>query len=114
MKTTLTMTCFFSIALGLISGSFPANAVGTITLAQANGATPAPSAVASPKSAKVITEDEAKKLALKAVPGKVIDIAIEKKKGANRYVVEVVPEKGGKEVDVIIHMTTGKVLSIEN
>jgi uncharacterized membrane protein YkoI len=83
-------------------------------LAQSGSTSKSPAASASTKVSKTITEDEAKRLALQAVPGKVTDIAIEKKKGVDRYVVEVVPEKGGKEVDVIIHMTTGKVLAVEN
>ena len=83
-------------------------------LAQAGTNVKPPAAPAPSKGAKVISEDEAKKIALKAVPGKVQDIAIEKKLGADRYVVEVIPAKGGKEVDVVIHMTTGKVLAIEN
>lgn len=66
-----------------------------------------------PKSAKSISEDDAKQIAEKAVPGKAIDVAIEKKRGANRFVVEVAPTAGGKEVDVIIDMANGKVLGIE-
>lgn len=63
--------------------------------------------------AKVITEDEAKAIAEKRVPGKAIDVTIEKKMGANRYVVEVKPAAGGKELDVIIDMASGKVLAVE-
>ena len=33
--------------------------------------------------------------------------------GVNRYVVEVAPAKGGKELDVVIDMASGKVLGIE-
>jgi uncharacterized membrane protein YkoI len=65
------------------------------------------------KSAKVISEDEARLIAEKRVPGKVVDVAIEKKRGANRYVVEVKPAAGGAEVDVIIDMASGKVLAVE-
>ena len=65
------------------------------------------------KGAKVISEDEAKLIAEKRVPGKAIDVAIEKKLGANRYVVEVTPSAGGPEVDVIIDMASGKVLAVE-
>jgi uncharacterized membrane protein YkoI len=66
------------------------------------------------KRTKTISENEAKQIAEKAVPGRVTDLAIEKKRGANRFVVEVAPAAGGKEVDVIIDMTSGKVLGIEN
>jgi uncharacterized membrane protein YkoI len=106
----------FAVAIGLCAAHGLAGAENGITiLAQAgNTAKAPPAASASKGGAKVISEDEAKKIALKAVPGKVQDIAIEKKLGADRYVVEVIPAKGGKEVDVVIHMTTGKVLAIEN
>lgn len=62
---------------------------------------------------KAISQDEAKLIAVKAVPGKAVDVAVEKKAGVNRYVVEVAPAKGGKELDVVIDMASGKVLSIE-
>lgn len=82
--------------------------------ATAQTAAPANSA-ATPKTteAKVISEDEAKAIAEKRVPGKAIDVAIEKKRGVNRYVVEVRPAAGGKELDVIIDMTSGKVIGVE-
>lgn len=102
-----------ALGLSLAQGVALSTESAPLVLAQATNTTKASSA-APAKGAKVITEEEAKGLALKAVPGKVQDIAIEKKLGANRYVVEVVPAKGGKEVDVIINMTTGKVLAIEN
>ncbi len=61
-----------------------------------------------------ISYDELKKIAVGAVPGKAIDVQIEKKLGANRYVVEVLSAAdGGAEVDVIIDMATHKVLVIE-
>jgi uncharacterized membrane protein YkoI len=65
------------------------------------------------KEVKFISEDEAKQIAEKKVPGKAVDVAIEKKRGANRYVVEVRPASGGKELDVIIDMVSGKVLAVE-
>jgi uncharacterized membrane protein YkoI len=60
-----------------------------------------------------ISEVEAVKIALNAVPGKVMGVAIEKKLGANRYVVEVLAKGDGAETDVIIDMETGKVLATE-
>ncbi len=66
------------------------------------------------KAAPKITRDEAVKIALKAVPGDVTDVGIEKKLGAKRYVVEVIAKKDGAETDVIIDMETGKVLGTEN
>jgi uncharacterized membrane protein YkoI len=68
--------------------------------------------VAKTKASK-ITEEEAVKIALKEVPGDVTAVAIEKKLGANRYVVEVLAKEGGVETDVIIDMQTGKVLATE-
>lgn len=59
-----------------------------------------------------ITEAEAKSIALKRVPGKVTDIAIEQKFSKATYVVEVVPDKG-PETDVIIDVNTGEVLAVE-
>lgn len=64
-------------------------------------------------SGTVISEEEAKKIALETVPGEVTDIAIEKKLGGKRYVVEVIAAADGAEVDVIIEMETGKVLGTE-
>ncbi|MGH8642996.1 MAG: PepSY domain-containing protein [Gammaproteobacteria bacterium] len=65
------------------------------------------------KAAPKIAEDEAVAIALKAVPGDVTDVSIEKKLGANRYVVEVLAKEDGSETDVIIDMATGKVLATE-
>ncbi len=67
----------------------------------------------APAGGKTISQDDAKLIALKAVPGKAINVAVEKQKGINRYVVEVVPVAGGKELDVIIDMASGKVIGIE-
>ena len=68
---------------------------------------------AMPGGGNTISQDAAKVIAMKAVPGKVINVAVEKQKGVNRYVVEVVPVAGGKELDVIIDMASGKVIGIE-
>ncbi len=67
----------------------------------------------SAKDSKRISEDEAVRIALNAVPGDVTDVGIEKKLGANRYVVEVLAKEDGAETDVIIDMETGKVLTTE-
>ena len=101
----------YKVAVGTVlkdgNGSFTESTMTTV--AQAGGSAKGAPAAA----AKTISEDQAKEIALKAVPGKVTDIAIEKKFGANRYVVEVMPTTGGKELDVIIDMTSGKVLKVE-
>lgn len=60
-----------------------------------------------------ISEEEAKVIAVRRVPGKVTDVAIEKKLGAPRWVVEIQPDGGGPETDVIIDMDTGEVLGLE-
>jgi uncharacterized membrane protein YkoI len=79
----------------------------------AKAADKAPTTAQKAKETKAISEDDAKQIAVKQVPGKAVDVAIEKKLGANRYVVEVRPAAGGKEVDVVIDMVSGKVLSVE-
>ena len=94
-------------------GAYRTLATDTLLLAQSANTSKDAAKVQSLKPAKTISEDEAKQIAEKAVPGKAIDVAIEKKRGANRFVVEVAPAAGGKEVDVIIDMISGKVLGIE-
>ena len=60
-----------------------------------------------------ITKGEAMKAALKEVPGKVTDVTVERKRGRNVYVIEIVAEKDGKENDVLVDMQTGAVLGID-
>ena len=74
---------------------------------------PKPKAVSTNSPVKVISEADAAKIALKAVPGKMVETKIEKKLGAKRYVVEVIAKSDGAETDVIIEMETGKVLAVE-
>ena len=59
-----------------------------------------------------ITEEQARQIALKTVPGEITEVSIEKKLGANRYIIEV-QATDGVETDVIINMETGKVLATE-
>jgi uncharacterized membrane protein YkoI len=61
-------------------------------------------------AAKVTTEN-AKKIALQRVPGKVTDVTIERKKGRNVYVVEIQTE--GREVDVFVDTQTGEVVGTD-
>jgi hypothetical protein len=106
----------YKLAIGTVAKEGNASFIesGFTTSAGGNAAVaPAAAAVAAKGSAKVISEDEAKKIAVKAVPGKATDIAIEKKQGVNRYVVEVQPAAGGKELDVVIDMASGKVIAVE-
>lgn len=60
-----------------------------------------------------ITDEQAKKIALEAVPGQAVDVAIERKLGDKRLVVEVIAADDQAETDVIIDRMTGEVLKIE-
>ncbi|MBR0829711.1 PepSY domain-containing protein [Bradyrhizobium manausense] len=62
-------------------------------------------------AATKITAEEAKKIALQRVSGKVTDVTIERKKGKNVYVVEI--QTGSSEVDVLVDTETGKILGTE-
>ena len=65
----------------------------------------------SPKQQK-ITDEQASAIALKAVPGEVTGIALERKLGQLCIVVEVAADSG-PETDVIIDPETGEVLGTE-
>lgn len=69
-------------------------------------------AVAQEAPAK-ISKDQAGQNALQAVPGKVSDVSIERKGGKNVYVVEIIADKDGEEVDVLVDMDSGKVLGAD-
>jgi Peptidase propeptide and YPEB domain len=64
----------------------------------------------SAAAAKITTEN-AKKIALQRVPGKVTDVTIERKKGRNVYVVEI--QADGREVDVFVDTQTGEVVGTD-
>ena len=66
----------------------------------------------SDKLSMKITEEMAKAIALKEVPGLVTDVEIENKKGKKAYVIEIDADNG-PETDVIIDFETGEVLGIE-
>ncbi len=104
----------YKLAIGTVMENGNASFIETqfTTLAQNTGGAKDPGADPKKAAAKTITEEEAKQIAFKAVPGKSADVTIEKKLGANRYVVEVITH-AGKEVDVVIDMATGKVLAVE-
>lgn len=74
---------------------------------------PALATAQSPTTTPKITEEQAKATALKAVPGNVTSIVIEKKGGKQVYVVEIAP-RGGGEKDVHIDLDTGQVLRVED
>jgi uncharacterized membrane protein YkoI len=72
----------------------------------------APALAAAQPAGTKITKEQATKVALEQVPGKVTDVTIEKKRGKNVYVVEILsPDQGEK--DVLVDMESGKVLGTE-
>ena len=81
------------------------------TVAVVHAQQPGPSKERAPPAAK-ITEEQAKKIALEHIPGKVTDVAIEKKGGKNVYVIEIQsPEQGEK--DVFVDIETGKIVGTD-
>jgi uncharacterized membrane protein YkoI len=68
--------------------------------------------VAAASSAK-ISPEQAKQVAIGAVPGAVTDATVEKKLGKMVYVIEIVAQNGGAETDVLVDMDSGKVLGVE-
>ena len=94
---------------GLVGAALcSALAVGASSLMLAGSAM----AADKPAAAAKITEDEAKAIALKTIPGKVTKVVIEKKKGKNVYVVEIMSEKKG-EIDVFVDIVSGKVIGTD-
>ena len=65
-----------------------------------------------PAAAAKITEEQASVIALKAIPGKVTGVTIEKKRGKNVYVVEIMSETQG-EKDVFVDLVSGKVVGTD-
>lgn len=61
-----------------------------------------------------ISDDEAKAIAVAAVPGDAVGVQIEKKLGKESIVVEVISAQDSGEVDVIIDMVTGEVRGIDD
>jgi len=71
----------------------------------------APAMAAAQPAGTKITKEQATKVALEQVPGKVTDVTIEKKRGKNVYVVEIQSDQGEK--DVLVDMESGKVVGTE-
>ena len=69
---------------------------------------------AAPEPVRKISDEQATEIARATVQGEVMDIAVERKLGAKRLVVEVIADADGAEIDVIIDMETGEVLGTEN
>jgi uncharacterized membrane protein YkoI len=59
-----------------------------------------------------ITEEQASKIALERIPGKVTDVAIERKKGRNVYVVEI-RTTDGDEKDVFVDIASGEIVGTD-
>ena len=60
-----------------------------------------------------ISKGTAMNAALKTMPGKVTDVTVERKRGKQVYVIEIIAESNGKENDVLVDMQTGAVLGID-
>ncbi len=60
-----------------------------------------------------ISQEQAVQAALKALSGKVGEVSIEKKRGKNVYVVEIIADKDGEEIDVLVDPESGQVLGME-
>jgi len=59
-----------------------------------------------------ITEEQASKIALERIPGKVTDVTIERKRGKYVYVVEIqTPNEGEK--DVFVDIQTGEIVGTD-
>jgi uncharacterized membrane protein YkoI len=74
----------------------------------ADTATAADTAAAAVK----VTEEQAGESALKALPGKVNKVELEKKEGKKIYVVEIITEKDEKK-DVWVDPVSGKVIGVD-
>jgi uncharacterized membrane protein YkoI len=61
-----------------------------------------------------ITKEQATQNALTALPGTVTDVTVEKKRGKNVWVIEIVAEKTGAETDVLIDMDSGAVIGMDH
>ena len=59
-----------------------------------------------------IDEARASEIALKKIPGEVTGVTIEKKRGKEVFVVEIMA-KTGKEIDVFVDMNNGKILGTD-
>jgi uncharacterized membrane protein YkoI len=71
-------------------------------------------AVASKAGAPQISKEQATQNALAALPGEVTDATIEKKRGKNVWVIEIVAAKDGAETDVLVDMNTGTVIGFDH
>jgi uncharacterized membrane protein YkoI len=64
------------------------------------------------KTGAKITPEEASKIALERIPGNVTDVTIERKRGKQVYVVEILTADEG-EKDVLVDIKTGRIIGTE-
>lgn len=64
-----------------------------------------------PSGAK-ISPEQASQIALEKIPGNVTDVTIERKRGKQVYVVEILTQDEG-EKDVLVDIKTGRILGTE-
>lgn len=83
----------------------------TLVLALALVAAPA-AAVAGPGHPVKKTLAEAEALALRVVPGTVVESELEKERGRWVYAIEIRPDRGG-EVEVLIDADDGSTVAVE-
>jgi uncharacterized membrane protein YkoI len=74
---------------------------------------PSMAAAESPrKTGAKISPEQASKIALERIPGNVTDVTIERKRGKQVYVVEILtPDEGEK--DVLVDIKTGQIVGTE-
>ncbi len=89
-------------------------AIGVALLAVAGDAVPMISANAAESAVATssVTEEQAKAIALKALPGKVNKVELETKEGKKTYVVEIITNKTEEKKDVWVDYYTGKLRGI--
>lgn len=89
-------------------------AIGVALLAVTGGAVLMITANAadSAVAASNVTEEQAKAIALKALPGKVNKVELETKEGKKTYVVEIITEKTEEKKDVWVDYYTGKLRGV--
>ena len=77
------------------------------------GAQVATKKVVKAEPVRKVSDEQAGEIARGVVAGEVMDVAVERKLGDKRLVVEVIADEDGAEVDVIIDMESGEVLGTE-
>jgi uncharacterized membrane protein YkoI len=88
--------------------------VGAALLAVTGGVAPMMTANAADNAvaASNVTEDQAKVIALKALPGKVNKVELEMKEGKKTYVVEIITEKTEEKKDVWVDYYKGNLRGV--